>query len=58
MNIINYLLLRLKEPSTWLGMTLFGSAFFSELSQDQQYAIQTLGIALFSVPDKQHKQSK
>lgn len=54
MDIINYLSLRLKEPSTWMGVTLFGSAFFSELTQEQQYAIQVLGIALFSTPDKQH----
>lgn len=44
----NYILARLKEPSTWAALFTFGSVFFGlDLTPDEQYAISGLAIALF-----------
>ena len=42
----DYLLSRLKEPSTWRGLVLCASAFGMTLTPDQSYAIASLGMAL------------
>lgn len=41
-----FFLNRLKEPSTWRGLTLVATAFGMSLNQDQAYAIASLGMAL------------
>ena len=43
----DFLIDRLKEPSTWLGLFAVGSAFFGmELDQAQKDAVMMLSIAL------------
>jgi hypothetical protein len=42
----NYLIERLKEPSTWRGLVLVATAAGATISPDWQNAIITLGIAL------------
>lgn len=43
----DFLIDRLKEPSTWLGLFAVGSAFFGiDLTEQQQHAAELLGIAL------------
>jgi hypothetical protein len=44
---MNWLLNRLREPSTWFGLFAVGSAFFGiELTPDQKEAVMMLAIAL------------
>ena len=44
---MNWLLSRLKEPSTWLGIFAVGSAFFHlDLTPEQEDALMRLTIAL------------
>ena len=42
----NYLLSRLKEPSTWRGIVLLATSSGIALSPQQSYAITALGLAL------------
>ena len=42
----SYFLSRLKEPSTWRGLMLVGTAFGLYLDPMQAHAIVTLGLAL------------
>lgn len=42
----DYIANRLKEPSTWRGLILVVTAFGMSLSQEQSYAIASLGMAL------------
>jgi hypothetical protein len=51
----DFFIKRFKEPSTWAGLMLVGSAFGMDLTDQQQYAISALGMALMGAPDKQHK---
>jgi hypothetical protein len=56
----DFFLNRLKEPSTWRGLTLCASAFGMVLNQEQAYAIASLGMALAGgigivTPDKLRK---
>jgi hypothetical protein len=44
--VLNYLINRLKEPSTWRGLILVGTAFGMFNSPEKAYAIATLGMAL------------
>ncbi len=48
-NILNYLLTRLKERSTWLGMISLVAAMGVSLSPDQSQAIVTAGVGLAGV---------
>jgi hypothetical protein len=53
----NYLIDRLKEPSTWRGLVLCATAAGATISPDWQNAIITLGLALaggigIGTPDK------
>lgn len=41
-----YLINRLKEPSTWRGLIMMATAFGMTLSQEQSYAIASFGMAL------------
>jgi hypothetical protein len=41
---MNYLLDRLKEPSTWRGFILIATAFGFELSPEKQEAILFIGL--------------
>lgn len=42
----NYLVARLKEPSTWRGLILCITAFKLNVDPDQAVAIASLGLAL------------
>ncbi len=42
----DFILGRLKEPSTWRGLVLVATAFGMDLNPDQAYAIASLGIAI------------
>ena len=45
---MNYILDRLKEPSTWAALFAVSSAFFSlDLTIDQQTAVTMLATAIF-----------
>jgi hypothetical protein len=45
---MNYLIARLKEPSTWGALFAVGSAFFGlDLTPDQQAAVTMLAGAIF-----------
>ena len=45
---MNYLIARLKEPSTWAALFAVGSAFFGlDLTPDQQAAVTMLAGAIF-----------
>lgn len=46
-----FFLNRLKEPSTWAGLMLVAGAFGLNLTVEQQYAIQFLGMALMGAPE-------
>lgn len=48
-NILNYILLRLKERSTWLGMISLTTAAGITVSPDQTQAIAAAGVALAGV---------
>lgn len=50
-----FIIKRLQEPSTWGGIMLCLSAFGMDLTQEQQYALSILGLALVGSPDKQHE---
>lgn len=41
-----YLLERLKEPTTWRGLVLIATAFGATISEDQKEAIIAAGLAL------------
>lgn len=41
-----FFLNRLKEPSTWRGLTLVATAFGIHVNPEQAYAIASLGMAL------------
>jgi len=51
----DFFLKRLQEPSTWAGLMLCAGAFGLDFTDQQQYAISALGMALMGAPDKQHK---
>ena len=42
----DYLLSRLREPSTWRGLTLLATAVGITLTPDQQNAIVAVGLAV------------
>lgn len=46
-----FLIRRFKEPSTWGGLMLVGSAFGMDLTEQQQFALSFLGMALAGAPD-------
>jgi hypothetical protein len=46
MNILNYVIDRLSENSTWRGLILLATAVGLKLEPDQQAAILTTGLAL------------
>ena len=61
--VMNYILARLQEPSTWRGLVLIVSALGAALSPDQQEAIVTGGLLLAgiigaAVPDKSSKENR
>ena len=61
--VMNYILARLHEPSTWRGLVLIVSALGAALSPDQQEAIVTGGLLLAgiigaAVPDKSSKENR
>lgn len=45
-NFLNFVLDRLKERSTWLGLVSLGTALGLLLSQSQQEAVVAAGMAL------------
>jgi hypothetical protein len=42
----NYIIARLKERTTWLGLIAIATAFGCHLSQEQSQAIVTIGLGL------------
>ena len=57
----DYLLARLREPSTWRGLVLIATACGTALSPDQQEAIVTAGLLIAgligaAVPDPSQEQ--
>ena len=45
---MNYLVARMREPSTWAALFAVGSAFFGlDLTHDQQAAVTMLAGAIF-----------
>ena len=48
-DILNYILLRLKERSTWLGLISLATAAGVTLSPDQTQAVVTAGVGLAGV---------
>lgn len=56
----DFLINRLKEPSSWRGLILIATAFGIDLNPEQAYAIASLGMALAGgvgiiAPDKLRK---
>lgn len=54
---MNYIIERLKERSTWIGLTALATAFGVYISPEMQNAIITIGVALAGLihtvtPDK------
>jgi len=59
----DYLLARLREPSTWRGLVLIATACGTALSPDQQEAIVTAGLLMAgligaALPDHHQEQQK
>lgn len=52
--MVEFILKRFKEPSTWAGLMLVATSFGMDITDQQQYAITMFGMALMGVPDKQH----
>jgi hypothetical protein len=48
--IKDYLVARLQERTTWVGITLMMSSFGFQLTEMQQFAVVVLGMALCGAP--------
>jgi hypothetical protein len=51
--MLNYLINRFREPSSWMGLFAVASAFGFELTDVQQIALSTFGAILFGAPNHQ-----
>jgi hypothetical protein len=51
--MLNYLINRFREPSSWMGLFAVASAFGLELTDVQQIALSTFGAILFGAPNHQ-----
>jgi hypothetical protein len=51
--MLNYLINRFREPSSWMGLFAVASAFGFELTDVQQIALSTFGAIMFGAPNDQ-----
>jgi hypothetical protein len=51
--MLNYLINRFREPSSWMGLFAVASAFGFELTDVQQIALSTFGAIMFGAPNHQ-----
>ena len=49
--MLQFILNRFREPSSWFGLMLIGSAFGMDLTETQQNAIMYFGMAMCAAPD-------
>jgi hypothetical protein len=51
--MLNYLINRFREPSSWMGLFAVASAFGFQLTDVQQIALSTFGAIMFGAPSDQ-----